>query len=138
MYFDNKGPQDNPANTPYSRGPHLFSPELMTAGGGRTYSNNITATAGGGRAGATRLTSAMNRITVCATAGDSVALPPAVGGQEIVVLNAGTGACQVFADASTSDTINGVAAGTGVSLATATAATFYAFAPGTWAWVKSS
>ena len=80
----------------------------------------------------------MNRITVCATAGDSVALPPAVGGQEIVVLNAGTGACQVFADASTSDTINGVAAGTGVSLATATAATFYAFAPGTWAWVKSS
>ena len=58
--------------------------------------------------------------------------PPAYGGQTIVVVNgAATNAMQVFAAVGTSDTINGVAAGTGVSLAAGKAAT-YVSVPGAW------
>ena len=49
----------------------------------RRSQNGITATPGGTRAAAIPLTAAFNRIAVCATAADSVALPPAVGGQEV-------------------------------------------------------
>src|SRR5579859_3813265 len=75
--------------------------------------NNVTAFAGGGQASATALTSANNRITTVATAGDSVKLPAATVGQRIVITNAGANPCQVFGAGT--DTINGVASATGVS-----------------------
>ena len=81
---------------------------------------------------ATRLTAAVNRIATCATAADSVALPPATGGQVIYLQNSGTAACQVFADPATSDTINGVAAATGISLAVGGKASFASPAAGVW------
>jgi hypothetical protein len=61
-----------------------------------------------------------------------VSLPPAVGGQAIYVQNSGAASAQVFADPSTSDTINGVVAATGVALAAGKAASYFSPAPGMW------
>jgi hypothetical protein len=136
--FGNRGPQDNTATSTYPTGPHLFDPTIAAGGGGRSYAGSITARAGGTRAAATPLNAAINRIGVCATAADSVYLPPAVGGQVVYVQNAGAAACQVFAAPGTSDTINGVAAATGVSLAAAKACSFTSPGPGIWYWVLSA
>lgn len=130
--FANRGPQDNVGASVYSLGPQLFDPGVATAGGGLSFATGITATAGGTRAAAVKLRAAMNRIAVCATAADSVSLPPAVGGQVVYVQNGGAAACQVFADTATSDTINGVAAATGISLAAAGKAQFVSPGPGLW------
>lgn len=77
--------------------------------------DNIVATAGGGQAGAVPLTKELSRIATVATAGDSVALPPAVAGLSIIVVNHGANAMQVFGNAATGDTINDSATATGVS-----------------------
>jgi hypothetical protein len=130
--FANKGPQDAGSPSSYSAGAQLFDPAVAAMGGGRSYANALTARAGGGRPNATKLPAAINRITTCATAADSVALPPAVGGMVIYLQNSGASACQVFADPATSDTINGVAAATGISLAAAKACTFASPGPGIW------
>lgn len=117
---------------PYDRGPQLFDPGLITGGGGMSFQDGITARAGGTRAAAVPLTACINRISVCATAADSVALPPAVGGQQMAVINGGAASAQVFAAPGTSDTINGVAAATGIALAAAGKAQFVSPAPGAW------
>ena len=75
--------------------------------------DTITAHAGGGQGSATALTKEINRITTVATAGDSVALPTSAPGLDIVVINTGANAMQVFGAGT--DTINGVATATGVS-----------------------
>jgi hypothetical protein len=111
----------------YSPGPQLFDPAQIAS-----FQNNITATAGGTRPLARPLIAAFNRISVCATAADSVALPPATGGQEVTVINSGAAATQVFAAAGTADTINGVAAATGVPLAAAGKAQFVSPDVGVW------
>ena len=136
--FADRGPQDNVSSSSYTSGPQLFDPSVAAAGGGRSYTGTATARAGGGRANATKLTAAINRITTCATAADSVAIPPSVGGQVIYVANATAAAAQVFADPATSDTINGVAAATGVSLAAGKTANFTSPAPGVWVMLLSA
>lgn len=73
----------------------------------------IIANAGGGQASATQLTAEINRVATVATAGDSVKLPGCEAGLTIVVINGTTKPMQVFG--LVSDTINGVAAATGVS-----------------------
>jgi hypothetical protein len=122
----------------YERGHQLFNPGEMVAGGGYSFADGLVATAGGTRAAALKLTAAINRIATCATAADSVALPPAVGGQTIYVFNSGAAAMQVFADPSTSDTINTAAAATGVSLAAAGKAAYVSVARGAWMQVLSA
>jgi len=136
--FSNRGPQDNPNTSPYPSGPALIDMSLIAGGGGHSATTNITARAGGGQATATPLTAGINRIAVCATAGDSVALPRSVGGQIISVYNGGAAAMQVFAAVGTSDTINSVAGSTGVSLAAAKGALFCSSAPGSWFWNLSA
>jgi hypothetical protein len=111
----------------YDRGPQLFDPTGIAS-----FQNNITATAGGTRAAARPLVAAFNRISVCATAADSVALPPATGGQEVTVINSGAAATQVFAAPGTNDLINNVAAATGISLAAAGKAQFVSPDVGLW------
>ena len=91
---------------------------LLASGNGWSASS-ITAHAGGTRAAATPITSAITLIAVCATINDSVVLPPAMGGQVLWISNAGVAAAQIFAANGTSDTINGVAAATGIGLAQA-------------------
>lgn len=56
----------------------------------------ITATAGGTQAAGVQLVSRYNRVSVCATGGDSVVLPPLVTDLMIWVANDGAAACNVF------------------------------------------
>lgn len=56
----------------------------------------ITAFATGGQGSAVQLTSQINRITVCATDGDSVKLSTAVPGQDVEVSNLGAAYADVF------------------------------------------
>ena len=58
--------------------------------------DNLTATAGGGQSAALQLTTQTSRITTVATIGDSVMLPPATPGLELIVINHGANAMQVF------------------------------------------
>ncbi len=78
--------------------------------------DTLTAHAGGTQAAALALSSTKNyhRISVCATAGDSVALPAATVGQAHFVRNDGAASCQVYG--TTPDTIDDVATATGVAL----------------------
>lgn len=85
--------------------------------GGQSVTTGITAKAGGGQATATVLTSTINVIGTCATIGDSVMLPPSIAGAVVVVANDGAASATVYGQLGTSDTINGVATGTGVALA---------------------
>lgn len=79
----------------------------------------ITAKAGGGQATATLLTGTINSVDTVATAADSVKLQLCAGGagppKRTTVVNTSANSLQVFG--SGTDTIDGVATGTGVALA---------------------
>ena len=105
----------------------------IIGGGGYSTVDGLTAHAGGGQAGSLALTAAINRITTVATAGDSVSLPSAIGGQAITVINAGAASMSVFSsNASTGDTINGTAGTTGYAIAAGKTAEFISPAAGAW------
>jgi hypothetical protein len=91
----------------------------------------ITAFAGGGQSSATALTTITNEVTAVATAADSVKLPaPSKVGQIVVVTNAhASNSMQVFGAGT--DTINGVATGTGVAQAAGKTALYVAVTTGT-------
>ncbi len=78
-----------------------------------SFTDNITAHAGGGQASAVQLTTELNRVATVTTAADSVKLPASVAGLTIVVTNHGSNPMQVFGLGT--DTIDDVAAATGVS-----------------------
>jgi hypothetical protein len=92
--------------------------------------DTITAHAGGGQAAATQLVAMINRVTVVATAADSVKLPPSAVGLQIALIHDGANALQVFGAGT--DTIDGVATATGVVLSAAKRATFYCTTAGQW------
>ncbi len=71
----------------------------------------ITAHAGGGKTSATQLTYGISNITVCATAANSVKLPPAVAGAWCFLRNVTATSMTVFGGGT--DVIDGVATGTG-------------------------
>lgn len=75
--------------------------------------DNITATAGGGQANAFQINTQTVRVTTVATAGDSVKLPASAPGLEVLVINHGGKPMQVYGLGN--DTVDDVAAGTGVS-----------------------
>lgn len=75
--------------------------------------DNITAHAGGGQVAAFPITTQTSRVTTVATAGDSVLLPPSTPGLELLVINHGANAMQLFG--SGADQIDDQAAATGVS-----------------------
>lgn len=89
----------------------------MLASGNGWSAASITAHPTGGQANATPITNAITLVAVCATAGDSVMLPPATGGQLLWVINAGAASCQIFTALGGSGTINGIAGTTGLALA---------------------
>lgn len=91
----------------------------------------LTARAGGGQASATVLTDSISHVVTVATAADSVKLPPAVVGTFRIVINAhAANAIQVFGDGT--DTINDVAAATGVSQAALKTAMYICPVAGKW------
>lgn len=98
---------------------------------------SVTAHAGGTQTPATPIRTAITLIAVCATAGDSVQLPPAVGGQLLWITNAGAASSQIFANPG-SDTINGVANATGIALAAGKSITLVSPILGAWFGVLSA
>lgn len=110
----------------------------MLASGNGWSAASITAHAGGTQAAATQIASAVTLIAVCATAGDSVILPPAMGGQVMWLINAGAASAQVFTAIGLGGTINGVAGTTGIALAAGKAMTLISPIQGAWFGVLSA
>jgi hypothetical protein len=92
--------------------------------------NTITAFATGGQASATLLTANHNRITVCATAADSVKLPAATVGKRVTVYNAGAASCNVFPQ--TGESTNSGSANAAFAVAATKSCIFNCGANGIW------
>ena len=94
--------------------------------------DTLTAHAGGTQAAALALSSTAfyHRISVCATAADSVILPAATVGRMHYVRNDGAASAQVFA--ALTETINAVASATGVPLGSGSGVFFVCTTAGKW------
>lgn len=93
--------------------------------------NALTAHAGGGQGSALQLAKGINRVTVVATAGDSVKLPVSVAGMHVVVINADAAdAMDVFP--ATGEVINALSANTAISVAANKTILFFCAVAGTW------
>ena len=92
--------------------------------------NAITAFAGGGQSSATALTSTINSITTCATAGDSVKLPTATAGSIVQVSNLGAAYANVYP--ASGDLIDALAANAAVSLPVGGSLFFTCAVTGSW------
>lgn len=106
-----------------------FSGQLMTL----LTNSAVTPFNGGGQASAVLLTAEVNRVTSSvATAApfDSVKLPVSAPGLDIVVINASANPIQVFG--SGTDTINGLAAATGMTQAPSSVEVYFCPAAGVW------
>ena len=114
----------------FNTGVGLHDISILASGNGWSAAS-ITAHAGGTQAAATPIRTACTLIAVCATAADSVVLPPAMGGQLLWLTNAGAASTQIFA-APGADTINGVANATGVALAAGKSVTLMCPLAGAW------
>jgi hypothetical protein len=124
-------------NVAFRPGVGMHDISLLAAGAGWSAAS-ITAHAGGTRALATPVSGAVTLIAVSASAGDSVMLPPATGGQVLWITNAGAASSQLFANTAGSDTINGIAAATGIALAAGKSITLLSPIPGAWFGVLSA
>jgi hypothetical protein len=92
--------------------------------------DGITAAPGGGQANAVQLTTELARVATVATAGDSVRLPAAIPGLTLCVTNHGAKAMQVYGNGS--DTINDVAASTGIMQMSGSECIFACYGLGLW------
>jgi hypothetical protein len=90
----------------------------------------ITAFATGGQASAVELVSDINEISVCATAADSVKLLGGVAGMEIMVVNRGAAAMNLFP--AVGDFINEGLVNVAVSIAIKATAICFCYAAGNW------
>lgn len=105
----------------------------ITAGGYvlRSVGNALTA-AGTTRADALQLNREINNVTTTAS-GTGVVLPVGVVGMQIVIDNNGANTLAVYANGS--ETINGTAGATGVTMATTKTGIFHFTAANTWIFV---
>lgn len=87
----------------------------LLAGTQPSYTPNtgIVSHAGGTKALATPVAAGLNEVSTTATAADSLLLPLAVAGLEVIITNGGVASAQVFGAGT--DTINAVATATGVA-----------------------
>ena len=90
----------------------------------------LTAHSGGGQSSALALTKVINNVTTVAAAGDSVRLPVSVAGMEITIANNGANSMQVYGAGT--ETINGVATGTGVAQLPGQVVVYTAAVAGNW------
>ena len=98
--------------------------------------NAITATPGGTQANSFAITSAINRVTVVATAADAVKLPIAAAGMQIIISNASGAAMSVWPGVG--DAINGGAANAAYSIAAGKTVELFSAALGFWHAVLSA
>lgn len=97
-----------------------------------TPTNTVTASTTSGQAAATRTGTDYVRVNAVATAGDGVMLRPAIAGTQQILTNASTRAMQVYGYFDTSDTINGIATGIGISQPPGTTWLYVSTANGAW------
>ena len=101
----------------YPTGNTMNDMSYMANGMGYASQYNITAHAGGGQALGVPLTAGTCWVTTVGTAGDSVCLPSAVGGQYVTVINDTSTSMNVFSsNATPTDTINGTAGTTALAV----------------------
>lgn len=93
--------------------------------------NALTAHAGGGQGSALQLAKGINRVTVVATAGDSVKLPVSVAGMQVVVINADSADAMDCFPAS-GEAINALANDTALSIAANKTVMFNCAVAGKW------
>lgn len=94
------------------------------------YSTQQSVTAAGtARASATAILAAVTNITTAA-ASTGVALPAGVPGLKYTIFNGGANTIKVYGNGS--DTIDGIAGSTGVSLSNAARCNYYCVAANTW------
>ena len=98
--------------------------------------NAVTATPSGTQANSFAVTTAINRVTVVATAGDSVRLPLAAPGMQIIVSNAGAAAMSIWPGVG--DAVNSLAANAAYALPVNKTAEFFSAAAGSWHSVLSA
>lgn len=91
---------------------------------------NLTAQPAGIQANATPMSYGLNQVATVATAADGVALPSAVPGEYVTVINDAAKAIQVFGAAG--DTINGIASATGIPQPPNSSATYSCVVAGQW------
>ena len=96
----------------------------------KSATNGITAFATGGQASAVELTTDINEVSVCATGGDSTKLPAGIAGMEIMVVNHGAAAMDLFP--ASGDYINEAAVNTAVSIAINATAVCYCYVADYW------
>lgn len=104
--------------------------QALVHGRNRSAVSGLTAHAGGGQASATSLTKGINRVTVVATIADSVKLPKAKAGMEVVVINAAANSMNVFPQSG--ESINALANDAAFAVAGGKAAVFYSANAGKW------
>lgn len=135
-----------------------FQPGLRLVDGGelQTLTNllfstktGVSALVGGGQAGATQLLAAFNRVDTVASDSDSVMLPQAIPGSEVVIYNNSTHTLAVYGQAN--NPVTGVgdtiaahnsntqqATATGVTQATTLVAAYQCFQAGQWKQILSA
>lgn len=101
-----------------------------TGGTSTQLTDSITAFAGGGQVNAVELTTKYNRVTVCATAGDSVKLPTAVAELERTIINAGAEVLYVYPGVD--DSIDGQAINTPIQVSVNGTVQFYCIDTANW------
>ena len=119
-----------------------YSEGLATGFGGpglQTLSSQDTLTAkpGGGQGGGPTINKMVNRVTIVATAADSITLPVSVSGMQIVTINAAAAnSMNVFP--ATGDQINVLGTNAAFALVANKTATFYCVTAGQWHAVLSA
>jgi hypothetical protein len=112
-----------------------YSEGLATGYGGAglqtlSFFGGVTAGTTQTQAGATALTSMINRVATVANSGDGVRLPTSAVGLAVLVLNRGAQPMQVYG--ASTDTINGIVTTTGISQGVNTAALYTCMVAGNW------
>lgn len=122
-------------NTPFQSGFRLVRGEDLNANfasPGLSTQQGVTATAGGTRAAAFPVTASITNVTTVATAADSLVLPVASAnlGETFTIYNNGANNLTLYANGS--DTINGTAGATGISLPNSGVVVLQSIASGVW------
>ncbi len=128
--------------------PQFFQPWFRMFSGGHmnrimntplsSYQEAITALAGGAQLNSPAITAKYNRVGTVATSGDSVQLPVAACGAEYLVRNDGANPLQVFGAYGSSDTIDGTAGATGISVTNGKGMLFFCTVLGRWSTIKGA
>ena len=108
----------------------LHSPGVAAALQLSTATDGITALSGGGQSGATAITSKLNTVSTVAADHDSVLLPVAAAGLEVIIKNTSAHTLDIYPN--TGDAIDAGAANAVYSLATVKSVHLFSTAAGHW------